>query len=813
MEKPGKKKSQLTNIRILGLLLVMSVAIPQQASALPPSYKGKVVSNARIKKAVRAERTRWLNPKNWRTKKAKDKKSLAKKVATTTMLGVIGAALVLNPLAANASTAPAPSAMQKPAHVMVLKEVPKPKMELKAKVARPQKQVQADQAQDKSRGAAIVTKLYEQVRGYLISAAQKQVFKEHKLKVYDVKVGEHAGVGFQVKAEPLKSTDALVAKDALRKQLTDQAKKAGKPLTWGVTGGGVYPSAGFSIPLGNFSVGFSADALLNYTVLAPYAHVSAGSVVDMARNNTVDLPLNGQKALAMKPGTEVLIQGKARFIAHGSGGTGETVLSLGSFATVGTRVGVSTSIPAEVHVQLKIKRLQGDKVQVTVSELKGAGVHVSTGAHAGVDAHVGKGMPVKLDNKLAARGAKMITSRIDKTLEKYLQVGVRAGHNTSATKREISNYTMDLKKPGVEKAYKSMFKLDARKADRLVARDGSGVVRARLIDRTVVRSDSMRANVGPFTVMSAISQSTERHGTLQTGAGTIHYSRAKLDDGYSMILSNIWLGKRNISRELVSVKMPGQERAENYIHVRYTVKKDRVTSKEDVRRFVNLAELLGAKTEDGKAPRVKKMGKTDRVVDVYISDAGLQRLAKASPAQLEKAFSDAYTRIDRPGNINYLIGGDKGVWKVNPWMAKDHARHADLMSMLEKGPQKQSGPRTKRVHSGITRDSKYRYITGRSLAYDSAAYKEYKGLVKLVDALKGAQTPKARAKVFARADKDLGLEFMRELGMISKVAGADQVLVNQLYIKGKGNKQVRFSHEGMIKDIQATIDARLANPR
>jgi len=133
--------------------------------------------------------------------------------------------------------------------------------------------------------------------------------------------------------------------------------------------------------------------------------------------------------------------------------------------------------------------------------------------------------------------------------------------------------------------------------------------------------------------------------------------------------------------------------------------------------------------------------------------------------------------------------------------------------MLEKGPQKQSGPRTKRVHSGITRDSKYRYITGRSLAYDSAAYKEYKGLVKLVDALKGAQTPKARAKVFARADKDLGLEFMRELGMISKVAGADQVLVNQLYIKGKGNKQVRFSHEGMIKDIQATIDARLANPR
>ena len=182
----NRKSAKIFRSNTVLALMVSFVCASGTTSAAPGGHQSRVVSNKRVEKAMRRERFRKFNPANWQIKKALtgSKKSLTKKAAKATLLGAIGLSLVANPLAANASAAPTPATQTRPAYEIVLKEVPKPKLQLEAKVARPQKEV--IDAQDKSRGAAIVTKMYEQVRGYLISAAQKQMYKKHELKVYDV---------------------------------------------------------------------------------------------------------------------------------------------------------------------------------------------------------------------------------------------------------------------------------------------------------------------------------------------------------------------------------------------------------------------------------------------------------------------------------------------------------------------------------------------------------------------------------------------------------------------------------------------------
>jgi hypothetical protein len=617
---------------------------------------------------------------------------------------------------------------------------------------------------------------YTRVRGALAKLARKQLYKAHELKVVDVNLGEHFEVGFRVKAQPIHRDDPIVAKDAHR------SWTAGKSMSWLLLGGALHPKAGLSIPVGPGNLTFSAEHLIGYTVLAPYSR-SAASIVEAGRNLTVDLPLTQEKLLAQKRGTEVVLIGKAHYNARASAGRSWTLATLGSAATVGAHVGADASASKLQSVVVRIKRLEGSKVSVRVEQLDAR--HLSSGftAHIGVDSHLRQEIGDKGDG-LQRKAIDLIARKADRQIERWLRAGVRSSFTTGNSSNVIASHTVDLSRGEVHSA--------------------------RLGERSRSETTHHHAYLGPKTVFSRISSGTERHGTLDTRWGQMTYDRAPLHDSRRMIWPlNHATGDLSTQRELVQFRYPGRS-PEAYLRLRHTVENDRHTSENDVRRFVGLAHFFGARPQNaGQVTRIARQGKSDRVVDVYINDKGLQKLAGAAPAELQRAFAAAYEKLERPAQKTYAK--DKP-WKTTPWLNRSHRRHADVIRMLELGPN-QHDAKSWPVSGEQRHTSDYIYheITNRNLARDHAAYKEQKQLVTLQQRLARARTPAERARVFARAQKDLGLDLFREAAMIATVAGHDNVVVNRLAIEGKRGKLV-FMHEGAIQDPQGVVNRILADP-
>jgi hypothetical protein len=618
--------------------------------------------------------------------------------------------------------------------------------------------------------------VYRRVRGALGELAEKQLYREHEFKVVDVDLGEHLEVGFRVKAQPIRVDDPIVAGDANR------SWTAGKSMSWVLLGGGLHPKAGLSIPVGPGTLAFSAEHMIGYTVLAPYSH-KAASIVEAGRNLTVDLPLTLEKLLAQKRGTEVVLLGKATYTATASAGKNWTLATLGDAATVGAHVGASSSASKLQSVAVRIKRLEGSKVSIRVEQLDANQLSSSLAAHVGVDSHLRK-MIEDRGEGLQRKAMDLIAKRADTQIERWLRAGVRSSFTTRSDRNVIASHTVDL------------------------ARGESHS--ARLKEQGRSESSHHQAYLGPMTVFSRISAGRERHGALDTRWGQMTYDRAPVTDSRTMIWPlNHVTGDLDTLRELVHFKYPGRS-PEAYLRMRHTVKNDRHTSENDVRRFVGLAHFFGARPQNaGEVVRIARLGKTDRVVDIYINDAGLQKLAGAAPAELRRAFAAAYEKLERPAQKTYTKDRP---WTTTPWLNTSHRRHADVMRMLELGPNQhdaKSWPVPGEARH--TTDYIYHEITNRDLARDHAAYKEQKQLVTLQRRLARADSPAERASVFARAQKDLGLDLFREAAMIATVAGPEHVVVNRLAIEGKRGSVV-FMHEGAIQDPQGVVNRILADP-
>jgi hypothetical protein len=307
-----------------------------------------------------------------------------------------------------------------------------------------------------------------------------------------------------------------------------------------------------------------------------------------------------------------------------------------------------------------------------------------------------------------------------------------------------------------------------------------------------------------------VSSATETHGTFATSEGDISYSRAALTDAYSGILSNLWAGKRSIARELIATQRSGEAQPTYHYHVRHTIESDGNTSKADVRRFVALADMLGALSPElaARAADPKFLGSfddTSRTIDVFVTDAGLQKVVAAGPDALMSAYAAAYERLDRPWDTKYLWGNDK-TWKTTPWLNVGHPKHGEVMSLLQTQPD----PFSSGEGQANQDDQAYRFITGRALASDRAAYQASRALVKLVSEVAGEPDAAARIHALAKKDAELGLDFWNALGALATVAGPGQVLVNELRVADESAKrEVVFAREGALQDPRAEIDARL----
>ena len=458
---------------------------------------------------------------------------------------------------------------------------------------------------------------------------------------------------------------------------------------------------------------------------------------------------------------------------------------------------------------MRIKRLDGNKVFVSLSRIDTTASSVTASAHVGVDASSAEAI-TDLAGERWSKGGEIIGKQIDRQLEKWLQADLRAAHATSDTEKEVANYVVDLTTADGKKAFESLIKLDATKADALAADGPFGPVRAAKQHERVGRArDSLNARLGPVAILSAVDAATETHGTVTTADGSYVYDRARLDDSYTGLISSLWNGERALSRELVSVKRPGESEASRYYHVNFSVKEDDVTSKKDVRRFLALGRLLGAMDDDVHARAsderfLKKLDETDRFADVYFTPEGLADIAQATEADVSMAFARAYEAIETPAPRA------KPGWGVGPWIDQGQPGFDKAFKLLKRGPEHSGGNR--RGHSHNTRDRRYTRITGRNLRRDYFAMRKLGRLQKLLGELATAPTDASLIAKFAEAKDDLGLKnFWLGLGTIGQLAGAEDVLLNRFEIRDREHdRHLVFASEGAIQDPAHEINRALS---
>lgn len=657
---------------------------------------------------------------------------------------------------------------------------------------------------------ALTTKL----KGKLGQLVQGQLYKPYDFKLTDFALGARAGVELRVKAQLINPKDPLVAEDKNRQATSHKHAAAGEPISWAITGGGIYPRVGFgaTIPIGAASanIGFNANAALGYSVLAPYAQ-EPSAALSAAKNLSLDLPFDAGRAKALEEGTEITLRGSGTVAANASIGLGYTLAQLGDLITVGATFGSSIGASKSLDLALRLKRLDGNKIFVSVNKVDTTAGSISVGAHAGVDLSLGKHLP-DLGGGLLEKGGDLAAEQVEKQVEKWAQLDFRATHSTSASESEISSYVIDLTTPVGRAAYEDLLRLDFRKVDKLADEGDLSVRTAKLSERTRTTGGELNGKFGPLTLLRAVSSATETHGALESSAGNISFDRVSLADSYSGIFSNLWEGKRFVDRELVATQKATDPEASYYYHVHHRIEGDDFTSSRDVRRFMDFADFLGALEPDtralvGSSKFLESFGVTDRSIDVYLTHAGLAKVAAASPETLMNAYAVAYEKLDRPTEGFKLFGIDKA-WKVTPWLNTSDPNYPAVMQLLKQGP---SSAGTGGEQE--TNDSTYWSYTGRSLASDSAAYKASLALVKLVQQTKGLPSAAERIHHLAEQDKKLGLDFWNALAALSIIAGPAEVMVNELRIKDKDHgKDLVFTSEGAIQDPRGEIMARLAAP-
>jgi hypothetical protein len=648
----------------------------------------------------------------------------------------------------------------------------------------------------------------EKVVSELKSRLAKQLLKEHELSVSLVDTGL-ASIEVVVKVSALLPTDDLIKEDRHRR---DHASPEGKSLVWVKTSGGIVAKAGLQIPVPvegvSASVGFSANGFVDCCVIAPYP-LGFEEALAAAKQAFGNLPLSAEAAAEMQQGTEASLRGYGALAGRCSIGIGKKISALSGAVSFGGGIDVGIGVGCARDISLTVKRLDDSLVYVALAAGKTVSRHLSVKLGLGVDAVDSDFLPSP------AQIERIADTLAEKVVDK-LEAQVKFETTVSATGTDIMAYVIDLSQEGGRRAFADLVRLDARKADDLFAVGGpkDGIVReARMDEETLERKRGWRANVFGLQLLESIDSSTYASGEGKHPDGTPYkWWQTALKDGYHGAISGIFRGKREIQREMIGWRRKGTTDAEVFYHVKYTVKGDRVTSAADIKRFVAFASVLGGELDPVDASLVDgstEFGKTDRVIDVYVTREGLAALFGAPPQQLMAAYAKVYELLDEPWR------NSPRAWHETPWLA-EHPDGAKVRACLERVRSK-GGYSYLEEHPyagdamGEKRDmtDEYLRLTGRSLERDSAAYIQSSRLCDMIhelDAAAGEADAGRLFEEFADCDRRLGLDFWNELGMLAVVVGPEAMLISQLAITGEDGLKVEFAAEGKLVGIREKLE-------
>ncbi|MFO0727962.1 MAG: phosphatidylserine/phosphatidylglycerophosphate/cardiolipin synthase family protein [Myxococcota bacterium] len=615
------------------------------------------------------------------------------------------------------------------------------------------------------------------------------------------------GIGVRASEKLLKASDPEIQKDPARKAILEKATAAGEPLSFVLLGGGIYPTAGLSasVPLGGpgyATGGFVGNAALTWSVLAPYP-ASGKAALQAADNLSGDLPIDSTAArrFAQKnPGGEAVFTGMGSLAAFAGVGAGYRLLDLGNVASVRASAGIDVSAGKMEKVSVRVRALDNEKVRVSIAKV-GASEHgVAVGASVGLT-------PTSITDgsdfsRWVYRDAGSIfDDELKNQLDFLRLMDFRADHRDGTTVTGVDSWVLDLKKPEDRTAYDGLIRLDPKAA--------SNLRKASLREAGHHESDGISLDVGPMRLLSSIASRATRHGVVTLDDRKFTYDRADLNDGFSSVFTDWALGKQDITREWIEVSDSQAAAPSRYYHLKYKVEGDGVTSEDDVREFLRLAVALGqlspaeAAKKEADPAFIDGFGTSDRTVDVYISEAGLNQLAAADQDAILAAHAAAYESLDRPGDISYLIGGNEGVWHTSPWLAKDQPDYKSALSLIVQDASRVGGK------SDSGNEGSYRAITGRDLHRDASAYREGRRLLKLLTELSKAEDALGRAETFA-AKAEVGLDFGRDLVAMAKLAGPGAVQIAELGIRDtEGGPKLILGGAAPAADPELTVKSMM----
>ncbi|MCA9551355.1 MAG: LysM peptidoglycan-binding domain-containing protein [Myxococcales bacterium] len=474
---------------------------------------------------------------------------------------------------------------------------------------------------------------------------------------------EWLDAGVELVRRDVDPQDARIKWSSDRNAFTETQTEAGRKVRWIEAEGAFAPKVSYtnSAPVGagvgTWRQGFSADAMLRYRAFAPSVD-GAAPVLDPA--------MTADQALAMPRGAEFELVGKGSV-------TGFTGLGLGyewgaGGVTASASASADTKHTASRNWDVKVIRLDGDKVEVSFERGTGTKNAFELAARAGVK--VDSAELLGLDSaieQVALLGK--LTDKLDEQAAKRLVFELQSSWSKAKDGSERVTFQLDLSSPGAQKAYEALLRLDGKSATELGQATRRGNPTGVEITRGWTTESVSRQS---HTHFDAFGERLYLQDALRKDEVTIdrwggadkRTDRSSFREQYKGLFGR----KQDMSWEAVRVRTPEDPVGKGYYRLQYT-DQDPLTSKKEVRRLVSLGQDLGARPahelriQDGAQGLAKllgnwaKHGKTKLEMDVFFTQKGIDQVRGLTAGQAMATYGDVAARRDGRGAYGWNTPG------------------------------------------------------------------------------------------------------------------------------------------------------------
>ena len=614
--------------------------------------------------------------------------------------------------------------------------------------------------------------------GALQSGDQKRkllgfLFEERRVNVLDANVGEAGNISASLTAQIIDPEDPEVTGDPLRVATNDAIAEEGRVPVWIRTGGEVGAEVALSgaVPVTpglQVRVGFNAGASLAYETTQPYALSSAEAAQDLVTNPTIDLPVNANKALAMRGGAEVEVVGTGTLALSAS--TGSAVGGRVGGVEVGAQLAVGGSATMSGQFALEVRRLEDQQVEVVISKVSERSATASANLEAAV--RIEDGEPK------AARGSKREPGAVDASVAASLSA------TTTSERTIIARYTLDLSAEEGTEAYAALVRLDTRPAEAAGLVDGSGVTASSYAE--VSRSQEKKASfsINGETLLLARALRTETEGRANH-EGTVKIVR---DSTYLEQSSFVLTGERSITWQGVAVRDTETGEQASFFHLSYD-HTDKLTTDRDIESFGRFADHLGAEEVEPRSmepPRSgfleRLLGKNDNTrvgVDLYFTHSGIEQLAATTPDEAFAAYTAAAGAMDPK-----LAGAPVADPAAQESLRSYNALQGQLMHVMRNGGDEAQQLSVRRRIAEVAHD--YRASYSRPIDKDAALLTDAEAFAAKVDGLSDLEDTTQTAAFFAGLGEEARFGYMTSIGAIAELVGPEDTMVHRLSLEGDG---------------------------